>query len=68
MAKMGSSGRLSASGVFATFHFQKDPFSPKILGFLTTPESEVWVKDFDRAFKRLFERELKIEEVLGKLG
>lgn len=52
----------------ATFHFQKDPFSPKILGFLTTPESEVWVKDLDRAFKRLFERELKIEEVLGKLG
>ncbi|MFT4955761.1 MAG: hypothetical protein ACI8U3_002160 [Brevundimonas sp.] len=52
----------------ATFHFQKDPFSPKILGFLTTPESETWVKELDQAFKRLFERELKIEEVLGELG
>lgn len=52
----------------ATFHFQKDPFTPKILEFLTAGDSEVWVKELNIAFKRFFERELSIVEVLQGLG
>lgn len=48
----------------AIFHFQKDLFSPKIIEFLTADDSEVWAEELSLAFKRLFEGELSIVELL----
>ena len=52
----------------ATFHFQREPISPKLLGLLTTPDSEVWLKDLNRAFRRFFENSLEISDVVERFG
>ncbi|RYG15490.1 MAG: hypothetical protein EON96_10525 [Caulobacteraceae bacterium] len=52
----------------ATFHFQKDPFSPKVLKFLQANESEIWVRELNRAFKKFFEKELPIENLAAEMG
>jgi hypothetical protein len=48
----------------ATFHYQKDPISPKLMEFLEVPESEIWIRKLNSAFQRYFERELNIREIL----
>ena len=40
----------------ATFHFQEDPFSPKLSEFLEAKDSEVWAKQLHVAFKTFFEK------------
>ena len=48
----------------ATFHYQTDPLSPKLLGFLEAKDSETWIKELNHALKSFFERELKLDELL----
>jgi hypothetical protein len=48
----------------ATFHYQTDPLSPKLLGFLEAKDSETWIKELNRALKDFLERELKLGELL----
>lgn len=51
----------------ATFHFQEDPISEKLLAFLEVPESEYWIQDLNAAFQGYFVRELNISEVMGAI-
>lgn len=51
----------------ATFHFQEDPISEKLLAFLEVPESEYWIQDLNAAFQGYFERELNISEVMSAI-
>ena len=44
----------------ATFHFQQDPFTPKLWDYLIAPGSEVWIRDVNAAFRSFFERDLGI--------
>jgi hypothetical protein len=48
----------------ATFHYQADPLSPKLLRFLEAKDSEKWIKELNRALKGFFERELNLAELL----
>jgi hypothetical protein len=50
----------------AVFHYQKEPISPKLLGFLTQPESEVWIKKLHREFEKYLRERLPIESQLEK--
>jgi len=55
----------------ATFHYQEDPISPKLLEFLTATESERWINQLNVAFRSFFEeklRELGMEEMLATFG
>ena len=52
----------------ATFHYQEDPFSEKLLGFLEAKESEVWIRQLNSAFKSFFERALPIKELLAAIA
>ena len=51
----------------ALFHFQEDPFSEKLLHFLTTPDSEVWVHQLNRAFENFFRQHLPIDECVASI-
>ena len=51
----------------ATFHFQEDPFSPKLLEFLDAEGSEKWTYDLFAALKSFFEKQLPIKEYLASL-
>mgnify|MGYP001603328725 FL=1 len=51
----------------AVFHYQDDPLTEKLLGFLETPESEVWVQQVNRAFERFFRAHLPIDEYLNRM-
>lgn len=44
------------------FHYQKDPIPEKVLRFLELKDSEIWIKEINKAFKSYFETELKIKE------
>ncbi|HTV38341.1 MAG TPA: hypothetical protein VMF12_18070 [Xanthobacteraceae bacterium] len=46
----------------ATFHYQGDPIPKKVMEFLTAQESEMWIRDLNRAFNRYLTRELHIAE------
>lgn len=48
----------------ATFHFQENPLSDKLMDFLTAEKSEHWIRDLNRAFKRYFEASLPLEEMV----
>lgn len=52
----------------ATFHYQEDPLSDKLMTFLVTKDSETWIGELNRALKRFFERELPIREILASMG
>lgn len=52
----------------AMFHYQENPMSEKILGFLEAKESEVWPHRLNAAFKTFFERVLPIKEQLEEWG
>lgn len=51
----------------ATFHYQEDPLSQKIMEFILSDGSEVWIKDLDRAFKSFFERQLNLQAVVAAI-
>lgn len=51
----------------ATFHYQKNPLSEKMLQFISAYQSEVWVRQLNSALKRFFERELNLAEMLANL-
>ena len=51
----------------ANFHFQGDPFSPKLLEFLDAEGSEKWAHDLYSALKAFFEKQLPIQEYLDNL-
>lgn len=51
----------------AVFHYQKDPLSPKLLGFLKAPESDIWIKNVYDAFEEFFEEKLPVPETLEYL-
>jgi hypothetical protein len=42
----------------ATFHYQEDPFSPKLLEFLQAENSSEWIRNLSHALEKFFEREL----------
>ncbi len=42
----------------ATFHYQDDPLSPKLLEFLQAEDSSEWIRNLNRALGNFFEREL----------
>lgn len=44
----------------ATFHFQKDPLSKKMVDFLEADLNGEWVRGLFLAFRQYFERELQI--------
>lgn len=52
----------------STFHYQKNPIPEKALKFLELPESENWIKALHLAFKKFFEAELPIKEIMDKLN
>lgn len=52
----------------STFHFQKDPIPEKAMKFLELPESENWIRALHLAFKKFFEAELPIKEMMDKLN
>ena len=39
----------------SVFHFQKEPLNEKLLGFISVPESENWIRDLNTAFQEYFE-------------
>lgn len=51
----------------ATFHYQEDPVTEKLLGFLEAEESETWIRQLNSAFQTFFERELPIKEMLEEM-
>ena len=51
----------------ATFHYQGDPISPKLVEFLAAEGSENWSQKLYAALKAFFERNLPIKEVLDEL-
>lgn len=52
----------------STFHYQKNPIPEKALKFLELSESESWIKALHLAFKKFFEAELPIKEIMDKLN
>ena len=51
----------------ANFHFQEDPFSPKLIDFLHAEGSEDWVRALYFALDRFFTERLKLKEVIASL-
>lgn len=51
----------------ANFHFQGDPFSPKLLEFLDAKGSEKWSQALYAALKAFFEKQLPIKEFIDSL-
>ncbi len=42
----------------ATFHFQKEFLSPKMMHFMKSPDSVPWVRSLTEAFSEFFLREM----------
>ena len=42
----------------ATFHYQEDPLSPKLMEFLQAKDSSEWIHNLNRALGNFIEREL----------
>lgn len=51
-----------------TFHFQENPISEKLIGFLDKEESEIWVKAVNYQLESFFRKELPIRETLASLS
>ncbi len=52
----------------STFHYQKEPISEKALKFLELPESEKWIQQVHIAFRKYFEEELSIKEIMSQIN
>jgi hypothetical protein len=62
-------GKARVAGArFRTFHFQKDPLSPKLREFLEAKDSENWSHELYAALKAFFERNLPIKEFTDSLS
>jgi hypothetical protein len=51
----------------ATFHYQEDPMSEKIVRFLDKRDSEHWIRELNRQFQAFFLKVLPIDEALQRL-
>lgn len=51
----------------AIFHYQKNPFSEKLLEFLEAEESENWIRELNKALEKFFLDALPIEEQIEKI-
>lgn len=51
----------------ANFHYQEDPFSPKLVDFLHAPGSEDWSRELYGALQAFFMKNLSIQEYLDRL-
>jgi hypothetical protein len=51
----------------ATFHYQEDPISPKLVEFLAAEGSEKWAQKLYAALNSFFERNLPIKEFVDDL-
>ena len=51
----------------ATFHYQADPVSDKLMTFLELADATDWARCLSKAFGLFFERELHVEEMLLKV-
>lgn len=51
----------------ATFHFQADPLSEKLISFLEKEDSEVWIRDLNEQLEAFLRNALPIKEVTEKL-
>lgn len=51
----------------ATFHFQEDPLSEKVLEFLELPESEKWIHALNKQFGQFFLARLPILEKVEQI-
>lgn len=51
----------------AVFHYQKEPFGPKLVEFLTAKDSEVWVKELNTAFEQFFIKSLNIKGLVREI-
>jgi hypothetical protein len=50
----------------ATFHFQKEPISAKMMEFLEQKDSEHWIRDLKRALREFFEKSLDLKSVVTR--
>ena len=51
----------------AIFHYQKNPFSEKLLEFLEAKESEYWIRELNKAFEDFFLNSLPIKEQIDQI-
>ncbi len=51
----------------ATFHFQEDPLSEKVLEFLDMKDSEHWIADLNKQFGGFFLERLPIKQELSQI-
>jgi hypothetical protein len=51
----------------ATFHYQEDPLSEKLIGFLGKPDSEVWIRDLNKQLQAFCIHVLPIKETLERI-
>ena len=49
----------------ATFHYQKDPLTEKAQKFLMAKDSEIWIRDLNKALEKFFLDNLPIREFLN---
>lgn len=52
----------------AVFHYHKDPFSQKLIEFLTAANSESWIQEVHEAFQKYFEEALPMQTAFKTLG
>lgn len=52
----------------ATFHYQEDPLSEKLLGFLAKPDSESWIRSLDQQLQAFFMQALPIKDTLDAMA
>jgi hypothetical protein len=51
----------------ATFHYQEDPLTEKIIGFLDKKDSEHWIRELNKQFQSFFLKALPISETLQRI-
>lgn len=51
----------------ATFHYQEDPISEKLIGFLDKKDSEWWIKELNKQIQTFFLQALPINETLQRI-
>lgn len=51
----------------ATFHYQEDPLSAKLIGFLEKPDSEKWIRNLNKQMQAFFMHALPIQQTLAAI-
>ena len=51
----------------ATFHYQEDPLTDKLIDFLDKSDSEFWIRELNKQLQAFFVHALPINETLKKL-